>query len=230
MKKILSILLIITQVTFINAQSLTVTGATIAPTTDPCLQTHTAPITVKNVSSDTLHVLCEKIIIDTSSGTSNFFCWGANCYGSLTYISSSFNELLPGEGDNLDFGGYYDAYCDLASATIEYCFFPDTDPTDRTCLTIIYNGATSEIHQSNTELAMGEFYPNPANDYITINYSSAKNAYLNIYDVLGHKVKAIHLSNTGSQRIYIGDLNKGMYFGNFLVNSEVVMVKKLIIK
>ena len=131
-------------VDMIYGQSLAVTGSAIIANPDPCLQA-TAHLTVKNTSLDTLNILCEKIIIDTTAGTSNFFCWGANCYGSETYISSSYNTLDPGEGDNVDFGGYYDAYCDLATATIEYCFYPDTDPNDRTCITILYNGNISSI-------------------------------------------------------------------------------------
>ena len=31
------------------------------------------------------------------------FCWGANCYGSETYISTDHNTLDPGEVDNIDF-------------------------------------------------------------------------------------------------------------------------------
>ena len=107
----------------VNAQSLVVTGSEFANPlgNDPCLQT-SASLTVRNISSTTHDVLCEKIIIDTAAGTENFFCWGANCYGSETYISTDHNTLDPGEVDNIDFGGYYDAYCNPSTATVQYCF------------------------------------------------------------------------------------------------------------
>ena len=229
MKRIVTFVFIITQALFLNAQSLVVTGATAVPSADPCMQSH-ASLTVKNISSNTLNVLCEKVIIDTTLGTDNIFCWGANCYGSDTYISTHYNELLPGEGDNFDFGGYYDAYCDLASATIEYCFYPDIDLLDRTCITILYNGAATEIIENNSDFTMGKFYPNPTKDHTTISYKSGENSHLKIIDILGNKVKDIHLSNAGTENIYVGDLSKGIYFGNLVHSNKVIAIKKLIVK
>jgi len=56
-----------------------------------------------------------------------------------------------------------------------------------------------------------------------------KDAYIRT-DILGNKVKDIHLSNVGTQDIFVGDLSTGMYFGNLVHNDKVVAVKKLIIK
>ena len=121
-----------------------VTGATSIQNLDPCTETH-ANLTVRNVSNDTLNILCEKIHINTTTGTSNYFCWGANCYSSTTFISSSYNTLNPGEADNVDFGGYYDAFCTSAIAVVEYCFYPENDSLNRTCITITYNGSSTSI-------------------------------------------------------------------------------------
>ena len=209
------------------SQSLLVTGSNFVATTDACLQTHSS-LTVKNISSDTLNVLCQKVIIDTSVGTANFFCWGSNCYGATTYISSSSNSLLPGEGDNIDFGGYYDAYCDPASAVIEYCFYPESDPTDRACITITYNESSTSISQLKSVI-VSDFYPNPASEmvYFTFNGNAAT---LKLIDILGNNVKEILLSQEGIQKLDLSDMNKGIYFGNLIVNGEVVSIKKLIVK
>jgi len=215
-------------VDMIYGQSLAVTGSAIIANPDPCLQA-TAHLTVKNTSLDTLNILCEKIIIDTTAGTSNFFCWGANCYGSETYISSSYNTLDPGEGDNVDFGGYYDAYCDLATATIEYCFYPDTDPNDRTCITILYNGNISSIYESN-HVFSNQFFPNPSKEYTNFIYKEGINKSLDFIDILGNKVKSIKLNGTGREQIYIGDLSKGVYFGYTIENNKIIKTKKLIIQ
>ena len=76
MKKTLLLILIVSHSMLTIAQSLSVTGLTTITTLDPCMQTHTAPITVKNLSeTDTFNVLCEKIIIDTTLNTSNHFCF-----------------------------------------------------------------------------------------------------------------------------------------------------------
>ena len=227
-KRILILLISVFVIKSVNSQSIVLTGSN-SVFGNPCSQLSSS-LTVKNVTNDTLNVLCEKIVINSALGTDNIFCWGGTCYGVATYISTSYNELLPGEGDNIDFGGYYDAYCDLASATIEYCFYPDTNPSDRTCITIIYNGATTEIIENNSSFSMDEFYPNPAKEYTTIRYNSGDNSYLKIIDILGNKVKDIHLNNSGKEDIYVGDLNKGIYFGNLVHNDKLITIKKLIVK
>ena len=228
MKRILSIT--ISMLIFYSAysQSLVVTGSNFAPTTDACIQTHYSSLTVKNISGDTLNVLCEKVIIDTTTGTANFFCWGSNCYGATTYISSSSNNLLPGEGDDIDFGGYYDAYCDPASAVIEYCFYPESDVTDKTCITITYNESSTSVSQLKSVI-VSDFYPNPASEmvYFTFNGNAAT---LKLIDILGNNVKEISLSQEGIQKLDLSDMNKGIYFGNLIVNNEVVSIKKLIVK
>ena len=229
MKKGISLLLIITQVLFLNAQSLTVTGDNSVLTSDACLTTHSY-LTVKNVSNKIQEILCVKNVISEPSGMSNYFCWGGNCYGSTTLVSGSTLILQSGQADASSFGGYFDAYCDPGSATIEYCFYPIDDPNDKSCIMVTYHGAATEIIDNENEFTMDEFYPNPAKEYISINYQSGKNSHLKIIDILGNKVKDIHLSNVGTQDIYVGGLSKGMYFGNLVYNDKVIAVKKLIIK
>ena len=227
MKRIFSIAISMLIFYSTYSQSLVVTGNNTVPTTDACLQTHSS-LTVKNISSDTLSVLCQKVIIDTTLGTDNNFCWGSECYGTTTYISSSSNNLLPGEGDSHDFGGYYDAYCDPASAVIQYCFYPDSDVTDKTCITITYNESSTSTSQIETVI-VSDFYPNPASEMVHFTFNGNA-ATLKLIDILGNNVKEILLNQEGIQNLDLSDMNKGIYFGNLIVNDEVVSIKKLIVK
>ena len=174
-------------------------------------------------------MLCEKIIIDTAAGTENFFCWGANCYGSETYISTDHNTLDPGEVDNIDFGGYYDAYCNPSTATVQYCFYPDTDPTDRTCVTITYNAMMSNnvsvISDSQTY-----FYPNPSSTITKFMFSEKNCSNLIVLDNLGKTVKNIILHNQQSINIDISDLHHGIYFAQLIKKNRIISTKKLIIQ
>jgi hypothetical protein len=127
--------------------------------------------------------------------------------------------------------GYYDAYGVSGIAEVKYCFYDENNPADQTCVTITYDcSSATDIIENENDFSMDEFFPNPAKEYTTINYKSGKNSHLKIIDILGNKVKDIHLSNVGTQDIYVGDLSKGMYFGNLVHNDKVVAVKKLIIK
>ena len=228
MKKLLLLMLIITQGLYLNAQSLTVTGSNSVLTTDPCLTTH-SELTVKNVSNKEHDVLCEKNVISEPAGMSDYFCWGGNCYGSSTIISSSHLTLASGQGDAVSFGGYFDAYCDLGQATIEYCFYPDGDSADNACVYITYHGAATSISET-SPISISEFYPNPAKEFVNVNYYLNNESEMVIMDILGNKVKNIYFTEKGTQNINISDLSKGIYFGNLLSNNEVVAIQKLIVK
>jgi|TARA_B110000240_G_C13501636_1_gene454104 hypothetical protein len=223
---LLTILFLSSTLTY--SQSLDVTG-NMNISSNPCMQAHST-LTVKNISSISLDIICEKVIIDTTLGTSNFFCWAANCYPSSTYISPSTNTILAGDSDNTDFGGYYDAYCDPASATVQYCFYPDNNPSDATCVTILYNGNISTIIESDRVLKLNSFYPNPAEQSTSIEYVASKDSYLNIVDILGNSIKKYALDYSGKLNIDTRGLLKGVYFGNLIVDNQIISVKKLIIK
>jgi hypothetical protein len=53
---------------------------------------------------------------------------------------------------------------------------------------------------------------------------------VDIVDILGNKLKTITLNEVGKQKIFIGDLSNGMYFGRFTTNDNLMAIKKLIIK
>ncbi|MEE2953736.1 MAG: T9SS type A sorting domain-containing protein [Bacteroidota bacterium] len=236
MKVLTVILTLIFSVFGLHAQNpdIIVTGSTTVSSLDPCLETHST-LTVRNTSNNTLHILCEKNEINFTSspgGISSYFCWGANCYGMGTLISSSFNELLPGEADNIDFGGYYDADCTPNIGIVEYCFYDTADVLNRSCITITYNGSATSVNDDLEQTKISEFFPNPAINYVQLDYilNTNEKATLHIVDVLGNTVKKLELKNSASQRIYVGDLANGLYFGNLLLNEEVITAKKLIIK
>ena len=63
--------------------------------------------------------------------------------------------------------------------------------------------------------------------YFTFNGNSAT---LKLIDILGNNVKEILLDQEGVKKLDISDMNKGIYFGNLIVNDEVVSIKKLIVK
>jgi len=225
MKRVLLFNLIVLQVIFLNAQSLVVTGDAIVYG-DPTIEI-VSHLTVKNTTAQSLDVICEKNVISQPLGSNNHFCWGGTCYSSNTIVSPDFTTIDAAQAST-EFSAHFTGPSN-STATVEYCFYPDTNPVDETCITITFDGSTSSIINPST-IVMSEFYPNPANEYTTISYNSKMHADLNIIDVLGNNVKEIHLSNVGSKNIYIGDLSKGLYFGNLIQNDKVMAIKKLIVK
>lgn len=224
MKKIIIILLISSGV--LHAQDLVITGTNAYPGADPCFQTH-APLTIKNVSNNTLNVICSKNTISQPVGAENFFCWAGECYGASTLVSDVVKTLAPGEGSlQTDFGGYFDAYCDPGHGVIEYCFYDSTDNNIMSCFIVVYNGVFTEVIEEKNKMLV---YPNPAKEYINI-YNNKYNATVSLIDILGKEIKSINFQNALNHQLYVGDMHKGIYFVNLINDkNEVIEIQKIII-
>ena len=225
------------QIEFV-AQSLSVTGSnsimynstTVSglDTLDPCLQTYSY-LTVKNISNKSHNILCEKKIISQTDGAENYFCWGGTCYGVGTMISTESLTLQSGEDNDISFGGYFDAYCEDAQAIVKYCFYPDADTLDQTCIYITYHGAATSIKE-NLSATISNFYPNPASEKINFYYSSNESAELKITDILGEQVLHVDLNFPGKIQLDVSDFSSGIYFANLIVEKNIKSTKKIIIK
>jgi hypothetical protein len=227
MKKLVFFILIIFQASYLNAQSLLITGDTIVYG-DPTVEI-VSYLTVKNISAQLLNVICEKNVISQGWGGDNFFCWGGTCLTSSTIISPDFTTIAA-NSSSTEFQGHFTGNVG-STATIEYCFYPENDPADESCIIINYGGSisTSTTIKKNTIL-ISEFYPNPAKEIVCFDYYLNKPAKLVVMDILGNEVKRIRLSERGTQKINISDLSKGIYFGNVVVNNETIAIKKLIVR
>ena len=227
MKKLGFLILIIFQALYLNAQSLLITGDTIVQG-DPTVEI-VSYLTVKNISAQSLNVICEKNEISQGWGGDNFFCWGGTCLPSSIFISPDFTTIDIGQGTN-EFQGHFTGNVG-STAVIEYCFYPENDPADESCITINFGGSTSTSTTIKKKaILISEFYPNPAREFSNINYYLSSNSEMAIMDILGNKVKSIYFTEKGTKRINISDLSKGVYFGNLISNNEVVAIKKLIVK
>ena len=243
MKRLGLLILIIIKVFYLNAQGLTVTGEALVnlnfatvlngpiDSLDPCLPTH-ASLTIKNISNKEHDVLCEKNVLISAPGTDDHFCWGGTCYGSSTIVSTATTNIQSGQADDIEFDGVFDAYCNDGYGVVEYCFYPDGDPTDRSCITISYNNDVAVAIKNDKlfDLNISNFYPNPAKEFAYVNYYLNIKSEMVIMDILGNKVKNIYFTQKGTQSINISELSKGVYFGNLILNNEVIAIKKLIVK
>jgi len=75
-------------------------------------------------------------------------------------------------------------------------------------------------------------YPNPVTDYFYFEYTATftKNAKLQVYNTLGKVVITKDLNDKqGTEKVYVSDLEKGMYFCSLLVDDNRVITKKILI-
>ncbi len=228
--------LFLTQISFVLAQSLVVTGDTVFAS-DPNSQI-THHLDVKNTSSSSITIVCQKTNLTLPLGMPTWagstYCFGGTCYSSTSILPSASVVFAPGQTisyDNSDvdaFSGYFSTGGIAGQAKVEYCFYDQNNPSDETCKVITYNFNVTGVDDIVNEFS--EFFPNPAQEYINFDYNVVGDATLKIIDILGNVVKEVQLSEDGRKKVYVGDMSKGVYFGNLTVNDELISIKKLIIK
>mgnify|MGYP003956025053 FL=1 len=214
------------------SQSLVVTGNTLV-TGNPNLQL-SSHLTVTNIANKSLDVRCKINPIINVSGTEFSFCWGASCYGAGTLISGMTANMVSNQTlifpDTDAHSGYYDAFGLSSIGEVEYCFYDDANPTDETCFIVTFNATTTAVNDKLETKNILEFFPNPAENYINIEYKIEKHSKLAIVNILGEKIKEIDLSSSGFQRINVADLPNGIYFGRILAAGKLNKMKKIIVK
>ena len=246
MKKIILFILILAQVSFVTAQSFIVSGDTIVSgEANTQIEHH---LDVKNISGNTINVVCQKTNITLPLGmpiwAGSSYCFAGTCYLSTSTNPSNSATLASGQafayadndtlcsGASCAHSGYFNTGDKAVAgiATVQYCFYDENNPADETCVVITYNiNKPTAIDDYQPLTKSGDFYPNPASEkvYFTFNGNSAT---LILIDILGNNVKEILLSQEGIQKLDLSDMNKGIYFGNLIVNGEVISIKKLIVK
>tara|TARA_X000000368_G_scaffold400730_1_gene372870 strand:+ start:407 stop:1123 length:717 start_codon:yes stop_codon:yes gene_type:complete len=237
--KSLSTLIFLIFVQFSFAQSLAITGDNYFASD---IMTDIAHhLDLKNTSSNAINVICQKTVISVPNNLPSWggasYCFAGNCYSASSTLPSSSAILGPGEefkysSNDLDaFSGYYIPAEIAGISVVEYCFYDANNPSDKTCATITYdiNGTPASVADATSQKAIN-FLPNPAKEYTTISYNSNYKYNLKIIDILGNTSKDIYLSNSGKEDIYVGDLNKGIYFGNLIHNNRLIEIKKLIVR
>ena len=231
MKRISFFLLAVTVSILTFSQSLVVTGDTLI-VGNPNLQL-TSHLIVTNTANKSLDVRCRMTPIINVPTTEFSFCWAEQCYAvgttlSLkTTIASGQTVVYP---DLEAHSGYYDAYGLSSMGKVEYCFFDDSDSTDITCFIVTFNAITTAIEDKYLSEKISNFYPNPSKDYTNIFYTAKEKCTIAIVDILGNQLKTITLNQVGNQKIFIGDLPNGMYFGRITTDGNLLAIKKLIIK
>jgi hypothetical protein len=198
-------------------------------------------VDVKNISGSDITILCQKTILDSppllDSWAGASYCFAATCYSSSSTNPSLPATLIPGkelsylDGDADAWSGHYNPNSITGESIVKYCFYDINNVSDQTCITITYNCSplSGQMDFSQSLVDIGDFYPNPANKIVNFTFNGNL-ATLKLIDILGNNVKEILLNQEGVKKLDISDINKGIYFGNLIVNDEVVSIKKLIVK
>lgn len=190
-------------------------------------------IKITNNSSSGMSINVSKEVLSATPGTDNNFCW-VICYPSNDdnpQISPDVMFFEPSAVNDTSFKvSFFPLEASPASASIKYCAFNATNPSDSTCTIVHFSDGVSALDEDSFEVT--RLFPNPANTFTKINYnlSSNINAEIVVSDMLGSVVFTQDLLNeSGSLQINLTDFNAGLYFVNFMVNNQLEEVQRLVV-
>lgn len=235
MKKFTNIFILLFCIQSSFAQSLDISGEYYF-TSDP-LTDITHHLDIKNISTTPITIVCQKTVVSIPNNLPTWggpsYCFAGNCYSASSTLPSTPAFLAAGQELKWDdeplqaFSGYYTPAEFPGTCIVEYCFYDQNNPTDESCVIVTY-----EISQStgvNENDRISGFFPNPANEYTTFNYTPKQDYSFELVNMLGEQVKKIDLSNSGQEHFSVRDLSKGIYFGSIIQNTKLISIKKLVV-
>ena len=189
-------------------------------------------ITVSNLTNSTLDIKVSRQVISSTQGTINYFCWTA-CYGSQTSVSPQSKSLGPQQVDNNSFEVHFDNLeIEPANASIKYCAFVESNPSDSSCAIVNYSVGTISTVDDFSATSFSDLHPNPTSSIAFLDYSlnSSDIAEIVVTDMLGNVVINKNVINhSGILKFDLSDTNTGLYFANILVNGELKTIKRLVV-
>ncbi len=153
-----------------------------------------------------------KIIeMNAPSGWEFSMCDPLNCVASLTVGSSGIFTL--GVGKNGQFKGDFSPNGKSGIGTVKVIIYPKATPAAQDTLAYQMNAWVTGLKESsqNKEFA---YFPNPVKDHLYIRYTTKEAMLIDIYNVLGTKVKSFTHSGFETD-LNVGDLQNGIYFIRF---------------
>lgn len=182
----------------------------------------TTTCVINNTSDNSADSMIKWTIIsfDIPSAWTFDFCDPQDCITNLKLGSSSIFKLKKGTAGPLKSDFYTNNTNGIGRVQLKLEYLDEARAGDT--LTLTLNSWMTGVNNAKKQNEVA-FYPNPAKDLITLKYSTSKPIEVEIFNVLGNKVKTF--THTGSETaVNIGDLQKGMYFMRF--NDNGVSVSK----
>ena len=160
----------------------------------------------------------------------NYFCWDL-CYLPTDSVSTG-HEVISAGGTNNVFSGHILAAGNGVEncCEINYTFFNKDDASDKLDVSVTFCG-TNAISINEDVYSSFSVFPNPATNFINIEYSGDKDGEFQLFNVVGQSVFSQRL-RAGDQNssIDVSSFRSGVYFYTLQIDGTVMEKKKLIIK
>ena len=187
---------------------------------------------LKNLASDSVHVIVEKEIIEDLEGTMNFFCWGS-CFSPNIFVSP---HPVTIEANSVTSDGalsFHVMFDDgiFGKVQMRYLAYSEENPDEIISIMVVFNKSGENVAEHSHTMTMGKAYPNPASSLVHFDYSFDGNLSAVVYNLLGQEVLHQDLNaNSGQMTLSVADLQEGIYFCTMMVNGRACATEKFVVK
>jgi hypothetical protein len=91
---------------------------------------------------------------------------------------------------------------------------------------VFKSGLTIPVKENNIQEIRS--FPNPSFDELTIELPNYETGQIEVFDIMGRKVKSIKVKSTNQLKLDVKDLNHGLYLLKFKTNTDKVYVSKFV--
>ena len=191
---------------------------------------------IRNRSDKTILLRVKRADKQISSGQSNYFCWGEDCFDNDVDLLPRSIILEPGQTTS-KFNSVLQAGITEAQSTVKYVFYDKNNPSDAVEFEVLYKVLEKNpksLMLKNKNIQISNVYPNPVSNSASIDYNilnDEKDVKIVLHNVLGGKVGEYELS-AFDQSLVINteELNPGVYFYSVYIDNDNTITKKFIIK
>lgn len=176
---------------------------------------------IKNISTDMNDTMFNwKILSITSPSTWQIdFCDPLDCIPSTPVGFDKTFKLLNSMSGSLKTDVYFKGISGTGMLKVSIKSVLHPENIDTITFNVKATGTTGVKDAEKSKEIV--FYPNPAKDVLNIKFNIQSRVEVNIYNILGSRVKTI-TCDAGTNEINIADLQKGVYFIRYTDKGKVV--------
>lgn len=156
--------------------------------------------------------------IQMTSGWEYGMCDPFNCLTNLAVGNKG--TFIVGKGKSGEFKGDFVPNGIGGNGRALVQIYSLANPSIRDTVEFIINGWAVGLKEANVNREF-TMYPNPVKDRLTIKYNSRETVNIEIYNVLGTKVKSIAHSGLESD-VNVSDLQNGIYFVRYKNGNQMI--------
>ncbi len=191
---------------------------------------------IRNRSNKTILLKIKRTDRQISSGQTNYFCWGEECYDKAVDLLPRSIVLEPGQTTS-KFKTVLEAGITEAQSMVTFRFYDKNNPSDAVEKELMFKVMEKKprtILLKNKNIQISNVYPNPVNDFAAIDYNiinDDKEVKILVHNVLGGTVGEYELNSIDkSLVINTEELKPGVYFYSVFIDNDNAITKKFIIK